>query len=105
MKYNVYEVMKYLIFIYIIHATKFVKCFINRVLHFNTTITFRKKNDHAVLKKKLKSFIENFKTIINNVVLLLINEYENYRLNLNETKNRYFLNFNQFCKFTPTQST
>ena len=86
--------MKYLIFIYIIHVTKFVKCFINRILHFNTTITFRKKNDYAVLKKKLKLFIENFKTIINNVVLLLINEYENYNLNLNETKNRYFLNLN-----------
>jgi hypothetical protein len=67
--------MKYLQSIYIDDfRERFVKCFTNRVLHFDTITTSRDESDHAVLKRRLRSFIEDLKTMMNDISLLLINE-------------------------------
>ncbi len=83
--------MKYLIIIYIIHARKFVSCFINKILHFDTIITSRDDNDHVVLKRQLRFSSDDLKTMIDEINLLLTNEYQKYLLAFEETKVRYFL--------------
>ena len=87
--------MEYLATTYITHASKWVKCFIDRILHFNTTTTSRGEGGHAILKKQLGSSTENIKTMIDNIDLLLINESHNYYLNLDIAKNRYPFDLNQ----------
>lgn len=48
------ECMTYLYETYIqSHRFRFVRCFTNRVLHFDTTVTSRGEGAHAVLKKQL----------------------------------------------------
>jgi hypothetical protein len=85
--------MKYLINTYIIDFRHhFVKAYINQVLHFNTIITSRDEGGHAVLKRQLGSFIEDLKTMIDDIDLLLINELHNHLIALDETKVRYPLN-------------
>lgn len=86
--------MKYLGVTYITHATKFFKCFTNKILHFNTTTTSREEGGHAIVKKFLKSSKGDIKTMLDDIDLLLINEYQNYLLNLDDSKNRYPLNLN-----------
>lgn len=88
--------MKYLICIYITHVTKFVKCFIDQVLHFNITIISCAEDEHKALKKQLKSLTKDFKTIIDQIDLLLINEFHDYKLNFDDVKNCYSLNLNKF---------
>lgn len=70
-KYYYHKIIKYLIIIYINHISKFVKCFVNQVLYFNTIITFRKESNYTILKKYLKLFIEDFKIMFNCIDILL----------------------------------
>lgn len=95
-KGNNHDVMKYLTFTYITHATKFVRCFINRVLHFSTTTTSRGESGHAMLKKHLGTSTKDLKTIINGIDLLLLNQYQNHRLTLKNVKTRYSFDLNKF---------
>jgi hypothetical protein len=84
--------IKYLIFIYIAKFRRhFVKCYINKVLHFEIIIISRDEDDHVVLKRQLESSFEDLKTMINAINLLLMNEYQNYLLRLKEQKIRYSL--------------
>jgi hypothetical protein len=85
--------VKYLIIIYITHVKHFVKCFINRVLHFDITTTFRDENEHVVFKRQLKISKDDLKTLIKDIDLLLINEHHNYLLKLNDDKMRFFMKF------------
>ena len=53
---------------------RFIKYFINRYLNFNNYITSRDKGSNSKLKSKLSSlFIDDLKTIINVIKLLLTN--------------------------------
>jgi hypothetical protein len=90
-KYNDYDVVKYLITIYITHVKHFVKCFINRVLHFDITTTSRDKSEHVVFKRQLKTSKDDLKTMIKDIDLLLINEHHNYLLKLNDDKMRFLM--------------
>ncbi len=83
--------MKYLIIIYITYACKFVICFINKILYFDIIITFRDKNKHVVLKRQLRFSFDDLKTMINEITLLLTNEYQKYFFAFEKTKVRYFL--------------
>ncbi len=88
--YNNHEMMiEYLVITYITHARHFVKCFINRILHFETTMTSREKDEHAVLKRQLESSTRDLKIVVNEINLLLINEHHNYELVVVDQKVRY----------------
>jgi hypothetical protein len=54
------------------------------MLHFEIIIISRDEDDHAVLKRQLESSFEDMKTMINDINLLLMNEYHNYLLKLKE---------------------
>ncbi len=81
--------IEYLVITYITHARHFVKCFINRILHFETTMTSRDEDEHAVLKRQLESSTKDLKIVVNEINLLLINEHHNYELALADQKVRY----------------
>ncbi len=66
--------MKYLTAIYIRdHRRRFVKMYINQMLHFETTMSFRNEIEHAQFKRHLKASIDDLKTMINNINLILKN--------------------------------
>jgi hypothetical protein len=91
-KYNLFheDCIEYLIEIYIEHYhCQFIKCYIDQILHFETTMTSRNENEHAQLKRHLDSFIEDLKIVIDNIKLLLINQTQNHRLELNNVKLHY----------------
>jgi uncharacterized membrane protein YobD (UPF0266 family) len=48
----------------------------------------RDESEHAMLKRQLDSFIEDLKTMIDEINLLLMNEYHNYLLKFEKTKMR-----------------
>jgi hypothetical protein len=54
---------------------RFVTYYMNKILHFEIIINFRDENDHALLKRRLETFIEDLKTMINDVNLLSMNKY------------------------------
>ncbi len=81
--------MKYLTTTYITHAKHFVKCFINRVLHFDITTTSRDESSHAILKRQLRTSTQDLKTVMNDINLLLINEHHNHILKLKDDKMRF----------------
>jgi hypothetical protein len=55
-----------------------------------------------MLKRRLESFAEDLKTMINEINLLLMNEYQDYLLKLADQKIRYSLNL---CKRVYQQLT
>jgi hypothetical protein len=84
------ECVRYLYDIYIRnYRRRFVKCYTNQILHFDITVTSRDEKAHAVLKRQLESFIDNLKTVIDEINLLLINEQRNYLIDINDAKLRY----------------
>ena len=92
--YNSSECVKYLIIIYVNdYRHHFIKCYINKVLHFETTTTSRNESGHAVLKRQIGFSSEDLKTMIDEIVLLLINELHNYIIVFEEIKSRYLLDF------------
>ncbi len=97
--------MKYLYDIYIRdYRRRFVKCYNNKVLHFDTTMTSQDERAHAMLKKQLESSTRNFKTMMNDINLLFINEQHNYLIDLVNAEMRYSTElrksiFQQFFSF------
>ena len=85
------NLVKYLKKIYIrFYRRRFLKCYINQVLHFEIIITFREKNSHAILKRQLKSSIDDFKTVINAIKLLLTNQIYEHTLVIAAVKIQFF---------------
>jgi hypothetical protein len=66
------------------YRRRFIKCYTNQVLHFDTTMTSRDEDSHAILKQQWSKFIDDLKTIVNNINLMLINELQNYRIALDD---------------------
>ena len=77
------------------HRRHFIKCYINKVLHFETTTTSRGEGGHAVLKRQLGSSSGDLKTMIDGIVLLLNNEMHNYLIAFEEAKSRYPIELRQ----------
>ena len=63
------------------------------MLHFETTIISRSEKKHAILKRIFENFIDDLKTIIDVVILLLMNEYQNHLIKINETRIKLFIKF------------
>jgi hypothetical protein len=68
--------------------TRIIKFYINKMLSFENTITSRAEDDHAKLKRALRSFAENLKKMINVIELLLKNERSEYLIAHEEAKTR-----------------
>jgi hypothetical protein len=83
--------VKYLVIIYITHVQRFAKCFSNRMLHFDTTITSRDEKKHAVMKRQLRTSTDDLKIVIDEISLILINEYHDFQIRLNENKIRFLM--------------
>jgi hypothetical protein len=66
------------------YRRRFIKCYTNQVLYFDTTMTSRDEDSHAVLKQQLNKFTDDLKTIVNDINLMLINELQNYRIALDD---------------------
>ncbi len=91
-KYNLSheDCIEYLTETYIEHyRRRFVKCYTDEILHFETTMTFRSEDEHAQLKRHLKSSIEDLKIVIDNIKLLLINQIHDHTIALDDAKSRY----------------
>jgi hypothetical protein len=58
-------------------------------LHFDITVTSRDEGAHALLKRQLEKSIDDLKTVVNDINLMLINERQNHRINLDENRIRY----------------
>lgn len=101
-KYSAYDLVEHLATIYITHAWHFVKCFTNQMLHFDITITSRDESGHTILKRQLRSS-GDLKTVVDGINLLLMNEYQNHLIRLEEDKIRYPLDLRRpvFQQITP----
>ena len=68
-KYNLIndEICIYLINEIIFKKKQWSKIWTNQKMHFNNHISFKSEDDHAQLKIELKTFIENFMTVIEKV--------------------------------------
>ncbi len=66
------------------------------MLHFNITTTSRDENEHAMLKRRLRFSIEDLKTMMNDINLLLINELHNHFLVVENAKIRFLMRLNKF---------
>jgi hypothetical protein len=93
-KYNLFhsDCIEYLYNIYILHyRRRFVKCFIDKIMHFDIIVTSREKDAHAMLKRNLITFIDDLKIMMNNLNLLLINQRHDYLIEFENVKIRYSL--------------
>ena len=60
--------------------------------NFNIITTFCEKSNHAVLKRQLKAFIDDFKIVMNAVKLLLTNQIYEYRIAIAAAEIQFFQN-------------
>jgi hypothetical protein len=65
------------------------------MLHFEITVSSRDEKKHSMLKRQLESSIDDLKTMINEINLLLMNEYHNYLLKFEEAKMRLSMKLNK----------
>ncbi len=59
-------------------SSSFIKTYINQVLHFETTMSFRSEIEHAQLKRHLRASTDDLKTMINSINLMLKNQIHNH---------------------------
>ncbi len=93
-RYNLshFDCINYLYDIYIMnYRRRFIKCYINQMLHFDITMTSRDEDSHAILKRQLSKFTDDLKTIMNDINFMLINKLQNYRIDLNDDRMRYLI--------------
>jgi hypothetical protein len=83
------DCVKYLSFIYIVKRRHFAKCYIDKILHFGIIVTSRSESNYAILKRQLKSSIEDLKIVINKIRLLLINQLHNHFIEFEEARTRF----------------
>jgi HJR/Mrr/RecB family endonuclease len=79
------------------------------MLHFDTTMTSRDEDSHAILKQQLSKSTDDLKTIVNDINLMLINELQNYRIALDDDRMRYLMKlrksiFEQLIFFVTTNA-
>ena len=88
------ECVEYLLDTYLRdYRRRFIKCYIDQILHFETTMTSRDESEHSVLKRQLRTSTRNLKTVMNEINLLLINEIHNHLIVFDEIKTRLFNDF------------
>ncbi len=62
----------------LIYKKKFIKCWIDCKLYFNNHATFYDEENNVTLKYKFEFFIIDLKSVVNNLKLLLMNQYHDY---------------------------
>ncbi len=72
----------------LIYKKKFVKCWINCKLHFNNHVTSHDEESNATLKCKLSFFINDLKSVVDSLKLLLMNQHHDYVAIIQMTKTR-----------------
>jgi hypothetical protein len=77
-------------------SRRFVKTYIKKILRFERTMIFRSEDEHAQLKRHLRAFIDDLKTMMNNINLLFKNEIHDHFIEWNENKIRYFVECRKF---------
>ena len=95
-KYNldlkILKCMTYLWKTYLQHYhCRFVQCYINQILHFKTIVISRDKEVHAMLKKQLSTSTSDFKKMIDDIKLLLINQIYKYCIIMTQIRMWYFM--------------
>ncbi len=83
------DCVKYLIFTYIANCRQFVTCFINKFLHFDIIVISRSENDHAILKRQLRSSSKDLKIVINEIKFLLNNQLHDHLIAFEEARTRF----------------
>ena len=71
------------------YKRKFVKAFVDKVLHFDNIATPRVEGGHAVLKHQLGFSTGDLKTVVDNIDLLLKNQHQEYVIKLDEAEMRF----------------
>lgn len=71
------------------YKRKFVKVYVDKILHFNNTVTSRVEGGHAVLKHQLGFSTGDLKKVVDNIDLLIKNQHQEYVIKLNEAKIRF----------------
>jgi hypothetical protein len=61
---------------------KIIKFHINKIRHFFNVIIFRSKSAHRVLKHNLRFFMNDLKTMMNNIEILLMNQRKEFAMKL-----------------------
>ena len=75
------------------YRRRFIKCYTNKVLDFETTVTSRGEGGHVVLKRHLGVSSGDLKLVVDAINLLLINQHHNYLIAYEEAKIRYPTSF------------
>jgi hypothetical protein len=70
------------------YRRRFIKYYINRMLHFDITMISRDEDSRAILKRQLSKFTDDLKTVMNDINLILIDELHNYCIALNDDRMR-----------------
>ncbi len=70
------------------YKRKFIKCYTNRILHFNNNAISRSEDDHAVLKRNLRFNTDDLKKIVDCIELMLLNQRNDYLIVFDEIKMR-----------------
>lgn len=79
--------MKYILSTYITnYRQRFVNCYTRKVLHFGTTTTSRGEGGHAAVKRQIGSSTGDLKIVVDGLALMLMNEYQNYLIKINQAK-------------------
>lgn len=78
--------VEYLTSTYLPHRHRFVKCYTDKVLHFDITTTSCGEGGHAVLKRQLGSSLKDLKTVMDGINLLLTNEIHSHLIAFNEAR-------------------
>ena len=63
-----------------------LKCYINRVFHFNTTTISRVEGDHRVLKSNLKNSTDDLMTVVDRIEVMLMNQRKTHEADLEKAK-------------------
>ncbi len=83
------DCIDYLYHTYIMnYRRRFIKYYINRMLHFDITMISRDEDSRAILKRQLSKFTDDLKTVMNDINLILIDELHNYCIALNDDRMR-----------------
>ena len=86
------ESIEYLFFIYIIsYSHCLIKCYINQVLHFETTSTSKDEDNHAILKRQLSTSNNDLKEIMNDIKILFMNQHQSHLIVINSIKDWLFM--------------
>jgi hypothetical protein len=71
------------------YRRRFVKCYTNQMLHFDTIVTSWDENKHVVFKRRLRSLMNDLKIMMNDINLIFVNEHHNYLIEMKKTRMRY----------------